>query len=130
MRKFKAAPIPHLDGLMFMGEKDLGFVKGIHTFVEGSKKTAVFAAFLSSTTFEKGLKKGECAYLAALIKVKPDVHVEVLDDVATLLMEYKDVMPPELPRELPQRREIYHRIELIPRLVPSTCPHYRMSPLV
>lgn len=24
MRKFKVAPIPHLEGLIFMGEKDLG----------------------------------------------------------------------------------------------------------
>lgn len=34
MRKFKVAPIPHLDGLMFMGEKDPGFVKGIRPFDE------------------------------------------------------------------------------------------------
>lgn len=38
-------------------------------------------------------------------KVMVDVYVEVLDDVAKLLIEYKDVMPPELPRELAPRRE-------------------------
>ncbi|KAH0652643.1 hypothetical protein KY289_030321 [Solanum tuberosum] len=44
MRILKAAPIPHLDGLIFMGEKDPRFVKGIKTFVVGSKKTAGLVA--------------------------------------------------------------------------------------
>lgn len=68
--------------------------------------------------FDKGLKRGETAYLAALIEVKLDVQIEVPENVAKLLEEFKNVMPPELPKELPPRREIDHRIELIPGSVP------------
>ncbi|KAH0761429.1 hypothetical protein KY290_017502 [Solanum tuberosum] len=122
MKKIKTAPIPHLYGLMFMGEKDSGFIKGIRPFAKGTNKTAGLAALLSATAFEKGLKKGECAYLATLIEVKLDVQVEVLYDVAKLLMEFKGVMPLELPRELPLRREIDHRIELIRGSMPLGLP--------
>lgn len=38
MRKFKVSSIPHLDGLMCMGEKDPRFMNGIHHFDEKSKK--------------------------------------------------------------------------------------------
>ena len=69
MRKFKVPPIPRLDGLMFMGEKDPRFVKGIHPLDEGSKKNIGIDALLSAMAFEKGLKKGEPAYLVALIEV-------------------------------------------------------------
>ncbi|KAH0743059.1 hypothetical protein KY290_031052 [Solanum tuberosum] len=40
----EADPIPHLDGLMFMGEKDPRFVQRIKTFVMGSKKTVGLVA--------------------------------------------------------------------------------------
>ena len=33
-------------------------------------------------------------------------------DVEKLLYEFKDVMPPELPKRLPPRREEDHKIEL------------------
>lgn len=38
MRKFKVAPVPHLDSIIFMGEKDPGFMMGIHPFDEKDKK--------------------------------------------------------------------------------------------
>lgn len=47
------------------------------------------------------------------MEVKPDVQIEVHDDIAKLLNEYKDMMPSELPKELPLRRQINHRIDLI-----------------
>lgn len=79
--------------------------------------------------FDKRLKRGETVYLAALIEVKPGVQIEVPENIAKLLEEFKNVMPPELPKELPPRREIDHRIELIPGSVPPAHPPYRMSPL-
>lgn len=46
----------------------------------------------------KCLRKG----LAALVGIKSDQLVEVLDDVAQLLDHFKDVMPPELPQSFVQ----------------------------
>ncbi|XP_070057433.1 uncharacterized protein [Nicotiana tomentosiformis] len=103
LKKNKLALIPHLDGLMFMGETNLDFVKS--------------------------LKRSEETYLAALVEVKPDVRIEVLDCVADLLKEFKDMMPPELPREFSPMREIDRRIELISRSLPPARPPYRMSPI-
>lgn len=118
MKMFKVTPIPYLDGLMFMGEKDKGFLKGINPFDGQDKKNKETVALLSAISIEKGLKKGEPAYLAALVEVKPDVQIEVHDNVAILLNEYKDVMPPELAKELALERKINHMIDLIPESVP------------
>lgn len=63
------------------------------------------------------------------MEVKPDVQTKVYDDVAKLLNEHIDVIPPKLPKELPPKREIDHIIYLIPALVPSACPSYHISPL-
>jgi hypothetical protein len=45
-----------------------------------------------------------------------------------LLDEYQDVFPADLPSSLPPRRDIDHRIELIPGSAPTSRPTYRLSP--
>lgn len=74
------------------------------------------------------MRKGECTYLAALIEIKPDVVVEVPDAVADILSEFCDVMPPELPKKLPPRRAVDHKIELEPGARPPAQAPYRMAP--
>jgi hypothetical protein len=44
----------------------------------------------------------------------------VVVDVEDLLQEFRDVMPTELPNELPPRREIDHKIELVPGSTPPS----------
>ena len=44
------------------------------------------------------------------------------------LKEFSDVFPSELPEGLPPRRDIDHKIELIPGSAPTNRPTYRMSP--
>lgn len=92
MRKFKVSSIPHLDGLMFMGEKDPRFMNGIHHFDEKSKKNTWTTIFLLTIGFKKGLRKDEPAYLDTLVEVKPDVEIEYYKDLAKLLTKYNDVM--------------------------------------
>ena len=55
--------------------------------------------------------------------------MEVPDSVVKILKEFRDVMPAELPKELPPRWPIDHKIELLPRTKPSTQAPYRMSPI-
>lgn len=51
------------------------------------------------------------------------------DVVAELLDEFMDMMPSELPKMLPPRRAVDHKIELEPgAIVPAKAP-YRMSPM-
>ena len=78
---------------------------------------------------KKGLKRGEETYLAALLEIKEDKAIEVPDQVAELLRDFADVMPSELPKNLPPRRAIDHRIELLPGSSPTSRPPYIMSPL-
>ena len=59
---------------------------------------------LSALQLEKGLRKGKHTYVGALIKIKPDKHVEVPDPVVPTLKRFEDVMPLELPKKLSPRR--------------------------
>ena len=53
--------------------------------------------------------------------------MEVFDSVVKILKEFKDVMLTKLPKELPPRRLIDHKIELLPRTkAPAQAP-YQMS---
>ncbi|KAI4313125.1 hypothetical protein L6164_026132 [Bauhinia variegata] len=51
----------------------------------------------------------------------PSCILEVLD-------EYRDVMPTDLPKKLPPRREVDHQIELEPGAKPPPMAPYRMVP--
>lgn len=102
-------------------------MKGISLFLKRDKKNKETVALLLAINLAKGLKKDELAYLTALVEVKPDVQIKTYDDVAKLLNEYKDMMLSELSKDLPARREIDHRIELILGSVPLTRPPYHMS---
>lgn len=46
-----------------------------------------------------------------------------------LLAKFKDLFPSELPKSLPPRREIDHKIELVAGSLPVSRPTYRMSPV-
>ena len=63
-----------------------------------------------------------------MIEIKPDKQVEVPDAIAPILRRFADVMPPELPKKLPLRRQMDHQIELVPRLRPLAQAPYRMTP--
>ncbi len=44
-----------------------------------------------------------------------------------LLVKFKDVFPEELPKSLPPRREVDHKIELVEGSSPVSRPTYRMK---
>lgn len=76
------------------------------------------------------LKKGELTYLATIASLcesdgapgpLPPCVEGVLDD-------NKDIMPEELPKHLPPRREVDHQIELEPGTRPPASSAYRMAP--
>ena len=63
-----------------------------------------------------------------MIEIKEGQSVEVPNSVVKILKEFKDVMPAELPKELPSRRPIDHKIELLLGTKASTQAPYRMPP--
>src|SRR4051812_36040025 len=58
----------------------------------------------------------------SVVQTEPDA------DVRKVLSEFSDVIADELPHRLPPRREVDHRIELLPESSPPSKPTYRMSP--
>ncbi|GAV84407.1 gag-asp_proteas domain-containing protein [Cephalotus follicularis] len=113
LTRSKAVPMPHLKGLMFMGENQPCFVFGnmMEDHYCGNKGKN---SMLSTMQISDGLRKGDTTYIASLVELKPYVVVEVVDEVADLLKEFADVMPSELPRILPPRRAIDHKIDIVP----------------
>ncbi|RVX13375.1 Transposon Ty3-I Gag-Pol polyprotein [Vitis vinifera] len=95
----KVALIPHLSGLMVLEEKQSCFVKALRA------------------------KDG------TLIEIKEGQFVEVPDSVVKILKEFKNVMPAELPKELPPRGPIDHKIELLPGTKAPTQAPYQMPPI-
>ena len=109
-QRAKVALLPHLNGLLIMEEKQQCFVAGISKPPKKPSRERT----LSALQIDKGLKKGEHTYVAALIEIKPDKQVEVPDAVVPILRKFSDVMPPELPKKLPTRRQTDNQIELVP----------------
>ncbi|XP_043717547.1 uncharacterized protein LOC122665462 [Telopea speciosissima] len=122
LRRVKAIPMPFISTVCIMEEGAPCMVPTVQGTKEGPK-------LLSAMQLEKGVKKGEDTYLAALLEEKENSPTEVLPKpVEKVLEEFKDVMPPELPKRLPPRREVDHAIELEPGAKPPAMAPYRMSP--
>ena len=64
----------------------------------------------------------------ALVKINEGHDAEVSDSLAGILKEFRDIMPSELPKKLPPRRPIDHKIELLPGVKPPAQVSYRMAP--
>jgi len=69
---------------------------------------------LSALQVSKGFKKKEPTFLATLKMEEEFKEAQALKHVHKVLEEFKDVMPVELPKRLPPRREVDHAIELEP----------------
>ena len=77
---------------------------------------------------KKGVKHGEQTFLVAVCAEERKVEAAVPSTLAPLLEEFRGVMPPELPKRLPPRREVDHKIELTPGAKPLAMVPYRMGP--
>ncbi|XP_070020079.1 uncharacterized protein [Nicotiana sylvestris] len=88
-------------------------------------------ARFSAMQVVKGIKKGEPTLVATIASLEEDKNFQdiVSPCIEKLLEENKDVMPEELPKHLPPRREVDHKIELEPGAKPLAFAPYRMAPL-
>nr|CAD1838547.1 unnamed protein product [Ananas comosus var. bracteatus] len=117
----RGVPMPFLDALCMMGDES--------PYVVPVVRKTTDARQISALQLKKGVKRGELTYVAALkLETGSRDETPTLPVVAKLLKEFKDVMPPELPKSLPPRRAVDYRIELEPGTrAPARFP-YRMSP--
>ncbi|KAE8692579.1 hypothetical protein F3Y22_tig00110831pilonHSYRG00022 [Hibiscus syriacus] len=104
---------------------DFDFVLGL---IPVSRGSGVGAKVLSAIQFSKAVRKEEPTFLAVLVCDDPTTTYDVPDMVSHVLAEFKDVMPAELPKKLPPKREVDHKIKLVPNAEPPTRAPYRMAP--
>uniref|UniRef100_A0A803N1U0 Uncharacterized protein n=1 Tax=Chenopodium quinoa TaxID=63459 RepID=A0A803N1U0_CHEQI len=131
IHKAKASVMPHL-GRMLIGDEDGPcFVKGVPSPSHPNRVRHDFKhnlEFCSDLQVRSAVAKGQPTFLAALVEISPDKSVEVPDEVAGVLDEFKDVMPLELPKNLPSRHAIDHKIDLELGALPLTRAPNWMSP--
>jgi hypothetical protein len=53
---------------------------------------------------------------------------KVPKELTTIIKKFQDIMPDEMPHQLPPMRGVQHAVDLIPGLSLPNLPHYRMSP--
>ena len=122
LQKVKAMPLPFLYSMAILEEEKSCMVP---TVTEGTLKTPM----LSTMQVKKGLKREKVTYLATLKEERDDRSGGPMPkEIEGLLDEFKDVMPPKLPKKLPPRREEDHKIELEPGAKPPAMGPYRMVP--
>ena len=104
--------------------------KGREIKLENSKKEKSAQHLISAIQLKKAAQKG-CKLYA--VSVKPMVEVKEREklkeprDLAELLNEFQDIFPSELPKGLPPRRVVDHKIETDPKERIPTRPIYRLS---
>ncbi|XP_016752558.1 uncharacterized protein [Gossypium hirsutum] len=84
---------------------------------------------LSAIQFAKGVHRNEVSYLATLkIEETAESVSETPKEVGQLLQSFRDIMLAQLPKILPPKREVDHKIELVSNVVPQARAPYHMSP--
>ncbi|KAE8692821.1 cytochrome P450 78A7-like [Hibiscus syriacus] len=115
--RINAFPVPFADCLCILDPKQ-------QCIVPVSRGPGVGAKVLSTIQFSKAVRKEEPSFLAVLVCDEPATTKEVPDVVGHVLAEFQDVMP----AELPPKREVDHKIELVPNTEPPARAPYRMAP--
>src|SRR3981081_3153056 len=85
---------------------------------------------VSALQFKREVQHGEELYLAlvqSLAEHSNDSKAAINSDASTIINEFKQVFPEELPSGLPPSRDIDHRIDLVPGQASPSRPTYRMS---
>ncbi|KAH9657201.1 Endonuclease [Citrus sinensis] len=87
---------------------------------------------LSAMQFKRTFKK-DPSFLVSIRELNEEGNngtspSQVPPRIQAVLNEYKDVMPPELSKKLPPRREVDHAIELEQGAKPPALAPYRMAP--
>jgi hypothetical protein len=106
LRKSKIVLMSYLNGVMITSEGYPCFVPCCNVttmnVIRGGK------GLISAIAIEKALQKGGEVFLATVVDKKTDYYEEMPNKIASLLKQFEDVMPPQLPKKLLPSRAIDH----------------------
>ncbi|KAE8671970.1 hypothetical protein F3Y22_tig00111877pilonHSYRG00250 [Hibiscus syriacus] len=103
--KINAFPVPFADCLCILDSKH-------QCIVPINRGPGVGAKMLSAIQFSRVMHKKEPIFLASLVSETQIATEDVPRKVRQLLSEFEYIMPPKLPKALPPKREVDHKIEL------------------
>ena len=96
-----------------------------------SKKTEAPKAkglnIISPKVFERVAVQESIVFVLVARELHGETREEQPEEVKSVLQEFKDVFPEELPDHLPPMRDIQHAIDFVLRATLPNLPHYRMS---
>ena len=84
---------------------------------------------ISPKAFERVAVQESIVFVLVARELHGETREEQLEEVKSVLQEFKDVFPKELPNLLPPTRDIQHAIDFVPRATLPNLPHYRVSPV-
>ncbi|VVA38897.1 PREDICTED: reverse mRNAase, partial [Prunus dulcis] len=84
-------------------------------------------ALLSYGEFEKESLETGVVFALVIKEISAAPSYQQPEPLHQLLNEFSDVMPDDLPNELPPMRDIQHAIDLVPGSQLPNLPHYRMN---
>ncbi|XP_031398394.1 uncharacterized protein LOC116208956 [Punica granatum] len=85
------------------------------------------SSYLSKSQFLQVMDRSSKAYAPVLLD-ENDERGDIPPVVKSLLEEFRDVVPNEIPSGLPPMRDIQHHIDLVPRAAIPSKAAYQMSP--
>jgi len=121
LKKAEVMVMPHLGGILIRDEGSPCFVKAVPL----DKKE--MGLFLSALQVKKSARIGALTFIAVLVETKPEQTIDIPGEVVSVLEEFQDIIPPELPKQLHSRRAMDHVIELESGAKPPAQPPYRIS---
>ena len=83
---------------------------------------------ISPKELERVVNQDSIVFALVVKEIALDNFEEPRKEVRSVLQEFQDVFPKELPNQLPPMRDIQHAIDLVPEAALPNLPHYRMSP--
>ena len=82
---------------------------------------------ISPKELERAVNQDSIIFVLVVTEAALDNFEEPRKEVRSVLQEFQDVFPKELPNQLPLIRDIQHAIDLVPGVALPNLPHYRMS---
>jgi len=96
--------------------------------VTNNKSKKSFHLVTTSLFLRQSREEGVVYVLVALGE-SPKMSVAILPEVRQIISDFSDIMPVELPDELPLLCDIQHAIDFVPGSNLSNLSHYRMNPI-